>query len=96
MSDFYFTPTQQCFNSPQIDTSPPLGHIIMIPSQPVFALFPECSMLNGEAQQIPIFWSSVWPDQSQSFKFNVNVSVGSYPKMHKIMFHKKLDLIEHK
>jgi hypothetical protein len=56
MSDFYFTPTQQFFNSPQIDTSPPLGHIILIPSQPVFALSPECSMLNGEAQQIPIFW----------------------------------------
>jgi hypothetical protein len=27
---------------------------------------------------------------------HVNVSVGSYPKMHKIMFHKKLDLIEYK
>jgi len=94
MSDFYFTPTQQFFNSPQIDTSPPLGHIILIPSQPVFALSPECSMLNGEAQQIPIFWSLVWPDQG--LKFDVNVSVGSYPKMHKIMFHQKLDLIEYK
>ena len=27
----------------------PLGHIILIPSQPVFALSPECCMLRGEA-----------------------------------------------
>jgi hypothetical protein len=59
MNDFYFTPTQEFFNSPQIDTSPPLGHIILISSHSVFALSPECSMLNGEAQQIQIFWSLV-------------------------------------
>jgi hypothetical protein len=59
MSDFYFMPTKQFFNSLQIDMSPPLGHIILILSQPVFALSPECSMLNGEAQQIPIFCSLV-------------------------------------
>ena len=27
----------------------PLGHIILIPSQPVFALFPYCCVLSGEA-----------------------------------------------
>jgi hypothetical protein len=27
----------------------PLGHIILIPSQPVFALFPSCCILSGEA-----------------------------------------------
>jgi hypothetical protein len=27
----------------------PLGHIILIPSQPVFALSPECCVLSGEA-----------------------------------------------
>jgi hypothetical protein len=27
----------------------PLGHIIKIPSQPVFALSPYCCMLSGEA-----------------------------------------------
>ena len=26
-----------------------LGHIILIPSQPVFALSPKCCMLSGEA-----------------------------------------------
>jgi hypothetical protein len=38
----------------------------------------------------------LWFDliRAQSFKFDVNVSVESYPKMHKIMFHKKIDLIE--
>ena len=28
----------------------PLGHIILIPSQPVFALSPECCVLSGEAR----------------------------------------------
>jgi hypothetical protein len=27
----------------------PLGHIILIPSRPVFDLSPDCCMLNGEA-----------------------------------------------
>ena len=27
----------------------PLGHIILIPSQPVFALSPQCCVLSGEA-----------------------------------------------
>jgi hypothetical protein len=30
----------------------PLGHIIPIPSQPVFALSPYCCMLSGEATNI--------------------------------------------
>jgi hypothetical protein len=36
-------------NSPQIDMSSPLGHIIQIPSQPVFALSAYCCVLSGEA-----------------------------------------------
>jgi hypothetical protein len=36
-------------NSPRIDMSPPLGHIIQIPSQPVFALSAYCCVLSGEA-----------------------------------------------
>ena len=35
-------------NSPRVHIAP-LGHIIPIPSQPVFALTSECCMLNGEA-----------------------------------------------
>jgi hypothetical protein len=31
----------------------PIGHIILIPSQPAFALFPSCCVLSEE-QQIPI------------------------------------------
>ena len=27
----------------------PLGHIILIPSQPVFALTPKCYVISGEA-----------------------------------------------
>jgi hypothetical protein len=27
----------------------PLGHIILIPSQPIFALSPECYVISGEA-----------------------------------------------
>ena len=36
-------------NSPRIDMSPPLGNIIQIPSQPVFALSAYCCVLSGEA-----------------------------------------------
>ena len=37
-------------NSQQIDMLPPhLGHIILISSQPVFALSPQCCVLSGEA-----------------------------------------------
>jgi hypothetical protein len=36
-------------NSPRIDMSPPLGHIIQIPSQPVFALSAYGCVLSGEA-----------------------------------------------
>jgi hypothetical protein len=39
----------------------PLGHIIPIPSQPVFALCPNTACL-AEKQQIPILWSLFWPD----------------------------------
>jgi hypothetical protein len=34
-------------NSPRVDMS--LGHIILIPSQPVIAFSPECDVLSGEA-----------------------------------------------
>jgi hypothetical protein len=35
-----------------------LGHIILITSQPVFALSPECCVLSGEARNIKfiVFW----------------------------------------
>jgi hypothetical protein len=31
----------------------PLGHIILIPSQPIFAVSPQCCVLSGEAKQNP-------------------------------------------
>jgi hypothetical protein len=37
----------------------PLGHIILIPSQPVFALTPWCCVLNGEATNFTIFVSCI-------------------------------------
>jgi hypothetical protein len=44
---FIFVGHSVCWNnSPRVA---PLGHIIPIPSQPVFALTSECCMLNGEA-----------------------------------------------
>ena len=35
--------------SPRIDMSPPLGHIILIPSQSVFVFSSQCCTLSGEA-----------------------------------------------
>ena len=43
----------------------PLGHIILIPSQPVFALSPYAACL-AEKQQIPILLSLVWPDRGSN------------------------------
>ena len=39
-------------NSPQIDMLPPLGHLILILSKPVFALSPYRCILSGEATNI--------------------------------------------
>ena len=36
-------------NSPRVDMSVNSGHIILIPSQPVFAFSPECCVLSREA-----------------------------------------------
>ena len=44
----------------------PLEHIILILSQPVFALPPECSMLSGEAANTNFTLSLVWPDQGSN------------------------------
>ena len=41
----------------------PFGHIILIPSQPVFVLSSECW---AEKQQIPISYSLVWPDRGSN------------------------------
>ena len=48
-------------NNPQIDMSPPLGHIFLIPSQPVFALSPEFCVLSGEATNTNF---SLWFDHN--------------------------------
>jgi hypothetical protein len=40
----------------------PFRHIILIPSQPVFALSPKCCVLSGEATNTN-FIVLVWPDQ---------------------------------
>jgi hypothetical protein len=45
-------------NSSRIDMSPPLGHIIQIPSQPVFALSAYCCVLSGEATNSKCY--SLW------------------------------------
>ena len=41
----------------------PFGHIILIPSQPVFALCPYCCVLTGEARNINFigFFFFTWP-----------------------------------
>jgi hypothetical protein len=40
----------------------PLWHIILIPSQPVFALSPECCLLSGEATNTNfIVFGLIWP-----------------------------------
>jgi hypothetical protein len=48
----------------------PLGHIILIPSQPGFALSLYIYIINAtclaEKQQIPILLSLVWPDRSSN------------------------------
>ena len=46
-------------NSPQIDMSPPLGNIILIPSQPVFLFLLNVACL-AEKQRIPISKSIIW------------------------------------
>jgi hypothetical protein len=47
-------------NSPSADSW--LGHIIVIPSQPVFALSPKCCMLSGEAINTNLIISGLtWP-----------------------------------
>jgi hypothetical protein len=47
MFDFY---SASSLKQQSVDRhSPPLGHIILIPNQPVFALSPYCCMLSGEA-----------------------------------------------
>ena len=38
----------------------PLGHIILIPSQPVLTLSHQWYVLSGEATHIPSLWSLVW------------------------------------
>jgi hypothetical protein len=43
----------------------PLGHIILIPSQLVFALFPLCCALSGEATSIN-FIALVWRNRSSN------------------------------
>ena len=43
----------------------PLGHIILIPSQPVFALLLNVACL-AEKQQIQILYSLVWPDRGSN------------------------------
>ena len=40
----------------------PLGHIITIPSQPVFAVTPQCCVLSGEAANTNfIVFGLIWP-----------------------------------
>jgi hypothetical protein len=47
MFDFY---SASSLKQQSVDRhGPPLGHIILIPNQPVFALSPYCCMLSGEA-----------------------------------------------
>ena len=46
----------------------PLGHIILIPSQPVFVLSPKCCVLSGEATHIN-FIALVWPDRGSNTRF---------------------------
>jgi hypothetical protein len=42
----------------------PLGHIILIPSQPVFALSPYCCVLRGEATNTNFY--SLWFDPTRA------------------------------
>ena len=55
-------------NSPRIDMSTPRWHIILIPSQPVFALSPYCFVFSGEATNTNFIvygltWSRLKPHQ---------------------------------
>ena len=43
----------------------PFGHIILIPSQPVFAFSPECYVLSREATNINFIYS-IWFDRTWS------------------------------
>jgi len=52
----------------------PLGHIILIPTQPVFALSPKCCVLSGEATNISFIvfgltTPGLKPTPPMSFKF---------------------------
>ena len=66
-------------NNPLIDISPRSGHIILILSQPVFALFPSCCLLNGDATNTNV---SLWFDTNGAWTHDLLHSRGARKPLH--------------